>query len=548
MKEKEYRLKTLFWEATLRCNAFCEFCGSRCGEVSCNEISGEKIEKVFEDIADAYNPGSIMINVTGGEPILRKDLFEVMEKASDMGFPWGMVSNGSLIDKCIIQKLKQSGMKTISISLDGMEETHNRLRKIENGFQKTVQAIKDLKQAAFLNQIEVTTVVNHYNIEQLEEMYSMIKSFGIDSWRVAVADSIGRAKENQELLLGKREFQQYCTFLDRHRFDTELRIITSCSHYLGKNDNKYRANPFSCETGKSVASILANGDIFVCPNVERRKELIQGNVQKDNFVEVWENKFEFFRSETRCQSKKCKTCKDWESCRGDSLHTWDFEKKEPSFCIKDYMEDIFYSKELPMELIKKMKSQVKDRMIGIKISSKSQTDQCVYFSPNASEELFYYFHFGKKHPRNMDELMAGLAGHVINDNIVLVEFIVPIELDTRSSDKAVFSNNSYNKLQEELKIMNKARENCDEELQLFSSELQLVGTIHSHPGNLRTIMSIPDMGLHKYLSEHIDTYKTTTILNAQKRQIASYWDTEFCSVDIIFLEAEQQIARWNLVK
>lgn len=212
------------------------------------------------------------------------------------------------------------------------------------------------------------------------------------------------------------------------------------------------------------------------------------------------------------------------------------------------MEDVFCSKELPMELIKKIKSQVKDRMIGIKISSKSQTDQCVYFSPNASEELFYYFHFGKKHPRNMDELMAGLAGHVINDNIVLVEFIVPIELDTRSSDKAVFSNNSYNKLQEELKIMNKARENCDEELQLFSSELQLVGTIHSHPGNLRTIMSIPDMGLHKYLSEHIDTYKTTTILNAQKRQIASYWDTEFCSVDIIFLEDEQQIERWNLVK
>ncbi|MFR5082453.1 MAG: hypothetical protein ACLTEE_07540 [Anaerobutyricum hallii] len=72
MKEKEYRLKTLFWEATLRCNAFCEFCGSRCGEVSCNEISGEKIEKVFEDIADAYNPGSIMINVTGGEPIFEK--------------------------------------------------------------------------------------------------------------------------------------------------------------------------------------------------------------------------------------------------------------------------------------------------------------------------------------------------------------------------------------------------------------------------------------------------------------------------------------------
>lgn len=63
------------------------------------------------------------------------------------------------------------------------------------------------------------------------------------------------------------------------------------------------------------------------PECGEKERINSGNVQKDNFVEVWENKFEFFRSETRCQSKKCKTCKDWESCRGDSLHTWNFEKK-----------------------------------------------------------------------------------------------------------------------------------------------------------------------------------------------------------------------------
>ena len=134
------------------------------------------------------------------------------------------------------------------------------------------------------------------------------------------------------------------------------------------------------------------------------------------------------------------------------------------------MEDIFYSKELPMELIKKNeKVRSKDRMIGIKNQFENhKTDQCVYFSPKCIRGTFLLFSFWKKSiQENMDELMAGLAGHVINDNIVLVEFIVPIELDTRSSDKAVFSNNSYNKLQEELKIMNKARENCDEELQLF---------------------------------------------------------------------------------
>lgn len=80
-----------------------------------------------------------------------------------------------------------------------------------------------------------------------------------------------------------------------------------------------------------------------------------------------------------------------------------------------------------------MKSQVKDRMIGIKNQFEiTNRSMCVFFS-KCIRGTFYYFHFGKKHPRNMDELMAGLAGHVINDNIVLVEFIVPIELDTRSS-------------------------------------------------------------------------------------------------------------------
>ena len=82
-------LRTLFWEATLNCNAGCPFCGSRCGESRSPDLDGDAVIRAFERIAAAYDPSEIMVNVTGGEPLLRKDLFPVMERIHGLGFPWG---------------------------------------------------------------------------------------------------------------------------------------------------------------------------------------------------------------------------------------------------------------------------------------------------------------------------------------------------------------------------------------------------------------------------------------------------------------------------
>ena len=162
-------LHTLFWEATLRCNAYCKFCGSRCGDDSAEalrreEVSSEIICNCFKKIAEVYDSKGIMINVTGGEALLRNDLFEVMSYASDLGFPWGLVTNGSLIDQFVVEKMKIARMKTISISLDGVSETHNAIRNIPDGFEKIQKAVGLLKKADFLDEIQITTVVNHKNI------------------------------------------------------------------------------------------------------------------------------------------------------------------------------------------------------------------------------------------------------------------------------------------------------------------------------------------------------------------------------------------------
>ena len=72
--------------------------------------------------------------------------------------------------------------------------------------------------------------------------------------------------------------------------------------------------------------------------MERRKELIQGNVRQDDFIDVWENKFEWFRNINKLKSKECEGCNEWKYCRGDSLHTWDFNNNKPTICLKKILK------------------------------------------------------------------------------------------------------------------------------------------------------------------------------------------------------------------
>ena len=339
MQSKGSRLRTLFWEATLRCNAGCPFCGSSCENGSPskpNEVNGDVIVKTFESIAHAYDARSIMVNVTGGEPLLRDDLFVVMDKVHRLGYPWGMVTNGSLITNETIQSMKRTGMRTISVSVDDLFEAHESLRKLPGAFSRIVDAVRALAQENFLDSIQVTTVVSRQNIDSLEAMLGFFGQFPVDSWRLALVDPIGRGADQTDLLLRKEDLKEFFAFLDRHKFNSKPVLTTSCSHYLGRWDSLYRSHSFCCEAGKGIASILADGSIFVCPNVPRRKELVQGNVKTDDFVWVWKNGFRFFRDEDGRRTGPCARCPDWELCRGDSLHTWDFNSKQPKFCYRQF--------------------------------------------------------------------------------------------------------------------------------------------------------------------------------------------------------------------
>lgn len=344
-KEKEIlskkpRLTNLFWESTLRCNANCKHCGSRAGE-NINikdELTTEEIKNTLKSISEKYDASKMQINVTGGEPLLRKDLFEVMKYAKQLGFYWSITTNGILITDEVIEKFKETEISTMSISIDGLETTHNEFRGLPNCYSKIIENIKKIKKSNFNVILQVTTVTNKSNIKELEEIYEVVKELNIDSWRILNMDPIGRAKDNKKLELDSEDYKYLINFIKEKRKKSKFDVTYGCAHFLGiKYEKEVRSNMYMCYTGLTVGSILYNGDIFVCPNVERRPELIQGNVRKDDFVKTWENKFEFFRNLEKFKCGKCNKCEDWKYCLGGAFHTWDFENEEQQICLKEIL-------------------------------------------------------------------------------------------------------------------------------------------------------------------------------------------------------------------
>ena len=338
-KEKErnnHTLVDLFWECTLTCNAKCKHCGSSAEKRKYDgELTTEEIKLAFKQIANNMDANSIMINVTGGEPLVRQDLCEVMEYATnELGFHWGMTTNGILLNDNNIQKLKKANMETVSISIDGLEKTHDNFRGVEGSYKIITENIKKLKEANFVKHIQVTTVFHKKNIKEIHKLYEELLKLNLDSWRLVSMDPIGRAKENSELLLDKQEINELLEFIKSKKKDSRMELSYGCPSFLGLNyEKEVRKQYFYCKTGINVASILYNGDLFVCTNVPRRKELIQGNIKNDNFKEVWDKKYEMFRNKDRTKCSECKQCENWEYCLGGAFHTWNFENETQNKCV-----------------------------------------------------------------------------------------------------------------------------------------------------------------------------------------------------------------------
>lgn len=325
-----HTLSYLFWECTVRCNINCLHCGSDCHkEPGRKDMPLKDFLAVTKVVAEKYNPNKIMIVITGGEPLVRHDLEEAGKALYRQGFPWGFVTNGIALTKIRLHNLIQAGLRSVTVSLDGLEEHHNWLRGTKHGFNKATEAIKMIAEENRLV-FDVVTCVNRRNLCDLSKLKALLVDLKVVKWRIFTIDPIGRAKDNPELILSSHQLKMLMEFIKTTRKEGDISVSYGCEGFLGNYEKEVRDGYFFCRAGINIASVLSDGSIAACPNNSRY--VIQGNIYSDNFIDVWENRYQLMRDKSWAKKGICSRCKAFKWCKGNGLHLWDFEKEEVMMC------------------------------------------------------------------------------------------------------------------------------------------------------------------------------------------------------------------------
>ncbi len=331
---KLHELNYLFWECTVRCNLNCLHCGSDCSkDASDHNMPLEDFLSALDTIENP--PKNFLVVLTGGEPLLRKDIEICGREIRKRDMRWSLVSNGQLYDKERHISLLNAGLGALTISLDGLEKSHNWLRNSNNNFEKVDNAIQLAASSSRLN-FDVVTCVNKKNINELAQIRDFLIQKGVKAWRLFTISPIGRAKNNPDLFLSENQFMDLMNFISDSRNDKIIDVKFSCEGFVGKYETKVRDSYFFCRAGINIGSILIDGSISACPNIDRT--WAQGNIYKDRFYNVWQTKFEPFRDKSWAKIGKCASCSEFKDCQGNGFHHWHGDKKNVSVCYNELIE------------------------------------------------------------------------------------------------------------------------------------------------------------------------------------------------------------------
>lgn len=278
---EEHPLRQLFWECTLRCNVRCRHCGSDCkSSPATPDMPLQDFLKVLDSIATHTNPHDVFVIISGGEPTVREDLETCGKEISRRGYPWGMVCNGLCLTRERLHNLIRSGMRSISISLDGLKDVHNWMRRHPESFDCAVNAIREITAIPELT-FDVITCVTRRSLPQLPAMKELLISLGVKRWRVSTIFPVGRAAEEPEFRMNGEELKQVLDFIRDTRKEGIIRASYGCEGFLGNYEGEVRNTPFFCSAGISVGSVLIDGSISACSSI--RSNYHQGNIYQDDF-------------------------------------------------------------------------------------------------------------------------------------------------------------------------------------------------------------------------------------------------------------------------
>lgn len=328
---EQHPLRTLFWECTLRCNLDCRHCGSDCtsggvtaadGRIAAAQHPDMPLEDflgVLDTITPHVDPHKVMIVFSGGEVLMRRDLEKAGLEVYRRGYPWGMVTNGMALDKARFEGLLRAGLHSITLSLDGPERDHTYIRRHPKSYENALGALGLIVREPSVA-YDVVTCVTSDSVARLPEFKEFLIARGVKAWRIFTIFPVGRAAEEPRLQLTDGQFAELMEFIRRTRREGRIRLDYACEGFLGGYETEVRDNFYHCSAGVTTASIRIDGAISGCTSIRAAHH--QGNIYTDDFMTVWNGRFDKFRDRAWTRKDQCADCRMWRWCLGGGMHLY----------------------------------------------------------------------------------------------------------------------------------------------------------------------------------------------------------------------------------
>lgn len=352
----EFIPKWIAWEVTRRCNLKCIHCRSS-SELSIKGHPDLPLKEAFRIIDDISNYAKPVTVISGGEPLLREDVFDIASYGTQKGLRMCLATNGSLVDNYVCKMIKKSEIRIVSLSLDGStERIHDDFRNQKGAFKGTMNAIEMFKHHGI--EFLINSSFTKRNQEEIPKVYRLVKELGATAWYMFMIVPTGRAGEIMDELISRDDYEE---ILDWHyhmeKEEKDLLVRPTCApHYYRivlqnskKDGSKFerRSLKFStggskgCIAGQLICLINVDGDVLPCSYFP----ISAGNILRQPFKEIWENS-ELLKNlrDFRSYKGKCGFCEFLNVCGGCRARAYAISG--------DYLQEEPYCSYVPMRLQK----------------------------------------------------------------------------------------------------------------------------------------------------------------------------------------------------
>ncbi len=275
------------WDILYRCNSRCITCDRWQALEGSANMPLEREKRLIDELAEM---GTLSIAFSGGEPFLRKDIFELFAHARRAGITTSVNSNGLLITDAVADKIVASGLNMIYLSLDGgTAETNDYIRGVKGSFDRTFTAIERLKRARDkAPRIFINCTVNNRNVSELSDLVRLAKAAGVDGVTIQPAHSCEGMEFSipDDLLLGETSipvFDQQMKILLRDYSEIFPMMQEYFAHFATFVRNPKELYRYRCVAAYTSAQVHPNGDVYSCPVAFEK----MGNLMETNFKEIW---------------------------------------------------------------------------------------------------------------------------------------------------------------------------------------------------------------------------------------------------------------------